>query len=46
MSIFDPREITAEQAGPLFNVALGHPLLQPEAPDCVPNIHQEGQREW
>lgn len=39
VAVFNPGEIAAEQSGPFFDVTLRHSLLQPEIPDCYPNIH-------
>jgi hypothetical protein len=39
VAILNPGEVAAEQPGPFFNVTLRHSPLQPEIPDCYPNIH-------
>ncbi len=41
MAVFNPGKIAAEEPGPLFDVTLRHSLLQPEAPDCHPNVHRK-----
>src|SRR5439155_7535105 len=41
MPVLHPRQIAAQQAGALFNVALGHPPMQPEVPDSFADIHRK-----
>src|SRR5215469_15266026 len=41
VSVLDAREITAQQAGALFDVALRHAFLQAVVPDGFADIHSE-----
>src|SRR6202140_5318267 len=40
MTVLDPREVTAQQAGALFNITLRHASLKAEVADGLADIHR------
>jgi hypothetical protein len=41
MSVFHTREVAAQQAGALFDVALGHTFLQAVVSDGLAYVHNQ-----